>query len=171
MAARNNPARDSAERTLEMTRIFEGPRALVFKLWTDPRHARNWWGPSDYPATSLEMDLRQGGKWRGCLRSTENGKELWQGGVFREVVPPERIVFTFAWEEEGERGFETLVTVSFAEEGEKTRMTFRQAPFSSVARRDVPPRTASGRRRRRDSRRTSPRQAPDRRRPPRTTAS
>ena len=136
MAARNNPARDSAERTLEMTRIFEAPRALVFKLWTDPRHARNWWGPSDYPATSLEMDLRQGGKWRGCLRSTENGKELWQGGVFREVVPPERIVFTFAWEEEGERGFETLVTVSFAEEGEKTRMTFRQAPFSSVAQRD-----------------------------------
>jgi uncharacterized protein YndB with AHSA1/START domain len=136
VAARNNAATDSSERALVMTRTFEAPRALVFRLWTDARHTRNWWGPSDYPATFLEMDVRPGGKWRGCLRSTESGKELWQGGVFREVVPPERIAFTFAWEEEGERGLETLVTVSFAEEGGKTEMTFHQTPFQSVAERD-----------------------------------
>jgi uncharacterized protein YndB with AHSA1/START domain len=70
------------------------------------------------------------------LRSTETGKELWQGGVFRDVVPPYRLVFTFAWDEEVERGFETVVTVVFTEKDGKTLMTFRHAPFRSIAERD-----------------------------------
>jgi uncharacterized protein YndB with AHSA1/START domain len=61
----------------------------------------------------------------------ENGEELWLGGVFREVVEFERIVFTFAWEEEGERGLETLVTITLTEQAGKTRMDFRQSPFQS----------------------------------------
>jgi uncharacterized protein YndB with AHSA1/START domain len=70
------------------------------------------------------------------LRSPESGEELWHGGVFREVVPPYRLEFTFAWDEDGERGFETVVTVEFAEIDCKTQMTFRQAPFRSVTERD-----------------------------------
>ena len=127
---------DPAERELIITRIFDAPREVVFKAWTDPRHAMNWWGPRDYPATHLEMDLRPGGAWRGCLTSIADGSELWHKGVFREVAPPERLVFTFAWEEEGERGLETLVTVTFADRGGKTLMTFRHAPFQSVEERD-----------------------------------
>lgn len=84
----------------------------------------------------MEMDLRPGGIWRGCLTAKESGKELWQGGVFREVSPPERISFTFAWDEEGERGLETLVMIVFTEEAGKTRMTFSQAPFQSDRERD-----------------------------------
>jgi uncharacterized protein YndB with AHSA1/START domain len=61
---------------------------------------------------------------------------LWHHGVFREVVPPERLVFTFVWEEEGERGVENLVTITFAEEAGKTRLTLWQTPFQSVAERD-----------------------------------
>lgn len=118
-------------RELVITRVFDAPRALVFKLWTDPRHVAKWWGPRDYPATQMKMDVRPGGTWRGCL-THENGDELWLGGVYREVSPPERLAFTFAWEEEGERGLETLVTVTFVEEGGKTKMTFRHAPFRSV---------------------------------------
>ena len=121
---------------LVITRDFDAPRALVFAAWTDPDHARHWWGPKDYPATHLEMDVRPGGKWRNRLTSTETGRDLWHGGVFREVVPPERLVFTFAWEEDGERGLETVVTVTFAERGGRTRMTFRQAPFRSAGERD-----------------------------------
>ena len=136
MAGRSSTATGSPGPALEMARVFEAPRALVFALWTDPRHAQNWWGPSDHPASFLEMDVRPGGAWHGCLRSRESGKELWQGGVFREVVPPDRVVFTFAWEEEGVRGLETLVSVTFAEEGGRTRMSFRQAPFRSAASRD-----------------------------------
>jgi uncharacterized protein YndB with AHSA1/START domain len=57
-------------------------------------------------------------------------------GVFREIVAPERLVFTFAWDEEGERGLETLVTITFAEQNGKTLMTFRQIPFQSAEERD-----------------------------------
>ncbi len=125
-----------AARALTLTRLFDAPRTLVFAAFTDPEHALNWWGPRDFPATHLEMDLRPGGAWRGCLTSPEDGRVLWQGGVFREIVPPRRLVFTFAWDEEGERGLETLVTIEFAEQGGKTLMTFRQAPFQSDGERD-----------------------------------
>jgi uncharacterized protein YndB with AHSA1/START domain len=136
VASSRNPIVEPAERELVITRFFDAPRELVFKAWTDPRHAIKWWGPRDYPATHLEMDVRPGGAWRKHLTSTQTGKELRQRGVFREVVAPERLVFTYAWEEEGERGLETLVTVTLAEQGSKTLMTFRQVPFQSVAERD-----------------------------------
>jgi uncharacterized protein YndB with AHSA1/START domain len=136
VAETNSPGLKPAERELVVTRVFDAPRALVFKVWTDPSHAGIWWGPKDHPATEMEMDVRPGGVWRGCLRSTDDGRELWLGGVFREIAAPERVVFTFAWEEAGERGLETLVTITFAEQGGKTLMTFRQTPFQSVEERD-----------------------------------
>ena len=136
MAARHDHIVEPAERELVIIRIFDAPRELVFRAWTDPRLAKDWFGPRDYPATHMEMDVRPGGAWRGCLRSTESGKELRLGGVFREVTPPERVIFTFAWEEEGERGLETEVTLTFTERDGKTRMIFRQVPFQSVEERD-----------------------------------
>ena len=121
-----------ADRTLVITREFAAPRRLVFKAWTDPAHAARWGGPRGYTATSVTGDLRPGGRWRTCLRRDEDGKELWQGGIYREVVEPERLVFTFAWDQDdGSPGHETLVTVTFAEQGEWTRMTFRQAVFAT----------------------------------------
>jgi uncharacterized protein YndB with AHSA1/START domain len=125
-----------AERELVITRLFDAPRELVWRMWTDPDHARNWWGPVHHPAVDLTMNARPGGRWRHCLRSVETGAELWAHGVFREVVPPRRLVFTFAWEEEGERGRENVVTIDFAEENGRTRMTFRQTPFWSDGERD-----------------------------------
>src|SRR5262245_4135406 len=118
-----------AEHGLVIRRLIDAPRALVFEMWTDPRHAAQWWGPRDHPATHIAMDARPGGAWRHCLRSIETGAELWQSGVFREVVPPDRLVFTFAWDEDGARGLDTLVTVTFAEENGKTLLTMHQAPF------------------------------------------
>jgi len=124
------------DRELFITRVFDAPAALLFKLWTDPGHRLKWWGPRDYPVTHMEMDVRPGGVWRGCLRAKDGGRELWQGGRFLEVEAPYRVVFTFAWEEEGERGLETMVTINFTDESGKTRMTFRQTPFQSAAERD-----------------------------------
>lgn len=121
---------------LNITRTFDAPRELVFKLWTDPEHVRHWWGPLTCPAAILEMDVRPGGNWRGCLHRVEDGRKLWQGGVFQEVKAPERLAFTFSWDEEGERGIETLVTIDFTEQDGKTQMRFRQTPFQSVAERD-----------------------------------
>ena len=128
--------RQVAERELLIERVFNAPRELVFRAWTDPEHARQWFGPRDYPAREVTMDVRPGGRWRSCLRSTETGQELWLGGVYREIVAPERLVFTFAWEEEGERGLETLVTITFAERDGTTHMVFRQTPFQSDGERD-----------------------------------
>jgi uncharacterized protein YndB with AHSA1/START domain len=124
------------DRDLLITRVFDAPREAVFKAWTDPRHAVNWFGPKDYPATHMEMEVRRGGRWFSRLRSVEDGRELGVGGVFREITPPERLVFTFAWDEEGERGQEMLVTLTFEDEAGKTRFTLRQEVFASVAERD-----------------------------------
>jgi uncharacterized protein YndB with AHSA1/START domain len=136
MSASTSAITKPAERELVITRLFDAPRELVFEAWTDPKHLAQWWGPRDYPAAQVKLDVRPGGAWRHCLRSTETGNDLWHRGVFREVVAPERLVFTFAWEEEGERGLETLVTVTFADDGGKTRMTLRQTPFQSDGERD-----------------------------------
>jgi uncharacterized protein YndB with AHSA1/START domain len=123
-------------RELTITRVFDAPRELVWRMWTDPAHARRWWGPRHHPATHLELDARAGGRWRIRLTGAETGRELWQGGVFREVKKPERLVFTFKWDEGHGPAEEMLVTITFAEEGgkesKKTRMTFHQTPFVSA---------------------------------------
>jgi uncharacterized protein YndB with AHSA1/START domain len=125
------------DRVLVITRVFDARRELVFRAWTDPAHTARWMGPRGYTAMHMKQDLRPGGAWRACLRKDDNGEELWQGGVLREVVPPERLVFTFGWyTDDGRPGHETVVTVTFADEHGKTRMTFHQAAFETVGQRD-----------------------------------
>ena len=99
--------------TLHMQRVFDAPRALVWRAWTNPEVMVLWLGPVEWPAVSASQDLRVGGAWRACLRSPQTGQELWQGGVYREIVPEERLVFTFKWDESHEDGppVDTLVTV------------------------------------------------------------
>jgi uncharacterized protein YndB with AHSA1/START domain len=134
--------RPLADRELVITRILDAPASLVFKLWTDPAHVTRWLGPRGFTATHMESDLRPGGAWCACLRRDETGAELWQRGVYREIIEPERLVFTFAWDDaNGRPGHETLVTITFveqagAEHAGKTTMTFRQAVFESVEQRD-----------------------------------
>jgi uncharacterized protein YndB with AHSA1/START domain len=135
--ARASAAPDVAERVLVITREFDAPRELVFKLWTDPAHAKHWMGPRGFTATHFDQDPRPGGAWRACLRPDNGGRDLWQGGIVREIVVPERLVYSFAWDgENGRRGPETLVTITFAAHGGKTKMTFHQAVFESVGQRD-----------------------------------
>ncbi|MCA1993132.1 MAG: SRPBCC domain-containing protein [Coleofasciculus sp. S288] len=123
-------------RELTITRVFDAPRRLVFKVWTQPEHFARWLGPKDFTTTFCQMDVRVGGTYRACIRSPE-GKNHWMQGVYRELVEPERLVFTFAWEdEEGKPKHETLVTVTFAEHDGKTKLTFHQAFFLSVEARD-----------------------------------
>ena len=135
---KKDPAKSDAPNELKITRVFNAPRATVYKMFTEIEHALAWGGPRDYPMTHLEADLRPGGKWRACLRAKESGEELWQSGVYREIVPLERLVYTFAWDEEsGNSPMETLITLTFADAAEgKTEMTFHQAPFASTESRD-----------------------------------
>jgi uncharacterized protein YndB with AHSA1/START domain len=88
------------DRVLVIEREFDAPRALVWKMFTDPRHAANWMGPPDYPSVLHEADVRPGGKWRGRLRAVDGSRELGQGGEYREVKEPERLAFTFYWDQD-----------------------------------------------------------------------
>ena len=136
MVTTTEAAAVAAERELVITRVLDAPRSLVFKVWTQPEHLARWWGPKGFTAPSCKMDLRPGGAWRACIRSPEGTEHRMQGS-YREIVEPERLVFTFAWEDdEGESGHQTLVTVTFAEQDGKTRLTFHQATFESVESRD-----------------------------------
>ena len=121
---------------LVITRVFDAPRSLVFKAWTEPEHLVHWSAPRGFTITHSEGDLRPGGAWRACMRSPD-GKDLWLGGEYREIIEPERLVFTHAWDgTDGKPGHETLVTVTLADRAGKTEMTFRQAFFDSVEARD-----------------------------------
>jgi uncharacterized protein YndB with AHSA1/START domain len=126
----------SPDRELWITHVFDAPRDLVFKAWTDPVHLARWSGPRGFTASHSTMDIRPGGAFRSCLRSPE-GVEHWVRGIYREIVEPERLVFTHAWEDStGTPGLETLVTITFADHGRKTSMTFHQAIFASIESRD-----------------------------------
>jgi len=135
MAAQNN-ATKMADDELSITRTFDAPVSLVFRVWQQPEHVRRWLGPKAFTCTSLDMDFRPGGTWRACIVSKEYG-ESWMGGRYREIEPDRRIVYTFAWEDGRDQpGIETLVTVTLEERDGKTVQTFHQAPFLHVEARD-----------------------------------
>ena len=128
---------------LSVTRFFDAPRERVYEAFTNPQHGRHWGGPRGFTALNVEQDARPGGKWRLCLHQTGDWKggthpDLWQGGVFKELVPPERLGYTFAWE--GQGGLptrETEITIRFTEvDGNRTKMDFHQAFFDSAEMRD-----------------------------------
>ena len=125
------------------TRVFDAPRELVFRSWTEPEHLKRWWGPKGFTTPFCEIDLRPGGVFLYCMRSPE-GRDHWGKGVYREIVVPERIVLTSSFADaqgnvvpathygmSPEWPLETLLTVAFEEEAGKTRVTLRYE--------DVPP--------------------------------
>jgi len=114
----------SDRRELTITRIFNAPRALVWRAWTDPKQLARWWGPKDFINPRCEMELRPGGAIRVDMRDPD-GVDHPMTGVFHEIVEPERLVFTtsaFA-DEEGNPRLQVLNTVSFAERNGKTKLT------------------------------------------------
>ena len=144
MAARNSAESASMDRELTITRIFDAPRELVFKAWSKPEHLMRWWGPHGCKLTVCEADFRPGGSWRFCMVGP-SGVEEWQQGMYREVVEPERLVFSYSFPQ-GSRGFtddakskpghQTVVTVNFYDDDGKTRLTVHQAVFENNAVRD-----------------------------------
>lgn len=122
---------------LVITRTFRAPRELVWKAWSDPKQMIQWMGPRSHPARHLEGEFRPGGVWRCCLTAADGSGDLWQGGIYHEIVEPERMVFTFAWDgDDGKPENEMLITLTFVEDGAGTKMTLRQTGFRSVEQRD-----------------------------------
>jgi uncharacterized protein YndB with AHSA1/START domain len=137
MAARNSAEAASAGLELLITRTFDAPRSLVFKAWAEPERMACWAGPKGFTMTSCEMDPRPGGVFRLSMRSPE-GTDHRVRGVYHEIVEDERLVYTWAWvDTQGKPGHETLITVTFADHGEKTKLTLHQAIFESATARDA----------------------------------
>jgi len=117
------------DRELVINRVFEAPRSLVFKAWTDPKHMTQWWGPKGFTNPVCEVDARPGGAIRIVMRAPDDAPahargDHSMGGVFLEVVEPERLVFTATVDDaDGDRLFEVLNTVTFVERGGKTMLT------------------------------------------------
>jgi uncharacterized protein YndB with AHSA1/START domain len=121
-----------SDREIVMTRIFDAPRDLVFEAHTSCEHMSNWWGPRKYDIASCEMDFRPGGKWRIVHRAP--GEEHGFHGEFREIVPPERIVWTFEYE--GMPGHVSVETLTLEEHDGKTTITTISV-FDTVEERDA----------------------------------
>ena len=137
MAQTTSVANSAEERELVITRVFDAPRNLVFKAWTQPEHLARWWGPQGFVNVAWEMDVRPGGVWFRRMRAPD-GTLFTKRGVYREVVPPERLVFTYVNEAaDGTLDRETLVTLTFDEQGARTRLTLQHTGFDSVESRDA----------------------------------
>jgi len=101
MSAQIKNAAHANDRVLIIERAFAAPRDLVFKMWTVREHVSRWLAPRGFTITQSDADVRPGGAWRSCMRSPE-GVDHCVGGVYRDVVENERLVFTHAWD--GDKG-------------------------------------------------------------------
>ncbi len=122
---------------LIITRTFDAPRDLVWKAWTDPEYYKKWWGPKYFTAPIGKLDLRVGGKYLSCMRGPD-GRDYWSTGVYREIIPLEKLVMTDSFADEkgnvvpashygmaGEFPLELLVTITLEDAGGKTKMTLK----------------------------------------------
>jgi uncharacterized protein YndB with AHSA1/START domain len=114
MSVQNAIATDTADREITITRLLNAPRELVFEVWINPDHIRNWWGPNGFTNTIHKMDVRPGGEWELVMHGPD-GVDYKNRSIFKEVVKPEQIVF-----EHFNPNF--ITTVTFTAEGSKTRL-------------------------------------------------
>ena len=113
------------EGTVDIVRVFDAPRTLVWKAWTDPRMMAQWFGPRGFTASVPELDVRVGGSLRIVMHGPD-GNDYPMKGVFREVVAPERLVFSnIAVDKDGNHLLEGETTVTFAEQDGKTTLTLQ----------------------------------------------
>ncbi len=124
---------------MTITRIFDAPRELVWKAWSDPEQLKRWWGPEHFTAPTCKVDFRVGGIYHFCMRSPE-GQDFWSTGQYQEITPIERLVFTDSFADAfgnvvaptyygmgDDFPSELVVTVMFEALADKTRMTMHHA--------------------------------------------
>ncbi|MEW9669995.1 SRPBCC domain-containing protein [Ammoniphilus sp. 3BR4] len=126
---------------LILERIFDAPRELVFKAFTEAEHLKHWWGPRGWVLTVCKVDFRPGGIWHYCMKCMDEnqgdfyGYESWGKGVYREIAEAEKIVyvdyFSDAEGKEAEGMPSTLITVTFADDEGRTKLVNR-AQFESA---------------------------------------
>jgi len=126
-----NAAAETRKPDMLLTRVFDAPRELVWKAWTEPRHLMQWFGPHGFTNPACELDLRPGGMWRHVMRGPD-GKDYPFLAIFREVVVPERLVFVSYVPEMDNSLFEILNIATFTEQGGKTKLTLEAQVLKST---------------------------------------
>jgi glutathione S-transferase len=122
--------------TLRITREFNAPRQRVFDAFIQPEALQQWFGPGGFTVPRCEVDARPGGRYQIQLH-TPDGEVNIVGGEFREITPPEKLVFTWAWLKGDQPGTQTLVTLTFAERAGKTELTLLQTGFDTAHDREM----------------------------------
>ncbi len=118
--------------SLEITRIFPAPPQRIFRAWTDPAELRKWWKVGDgMTLTVAELDLRVGGEFRIGVESREGNVHMVRGR-FLEVIPPERLVYTWIVDDPNLEKMETLVTADFRESESGTKVTIKHERLSNA---------------------------------------
>jgi uncharacterized protein YndB with AHSA1/START domain len=120
----------NADREIVATRVFDAPRDLVFKMWTDREHVARWWGPKGFTNTIYEMDVSPGGVWRFVMHGPD-GVDYQNKVVYIEIVKPERLVYSHV------SAPQFQMTVTFEEQGAKTKVTARMLFESATLRNNV----------------------------------
>ena len=129
---------------VRITRIFDAPRAQIWKTWNDPEEIKKWWGPKDYTSPECKVDFRVGGKYLYCMKA-KDGEEFWSTGTYKEITALEKIVCTDSFSDENGKiihasqlGFpgngwpmELHVTILFEDLEGKTKMTLIHLGFPS----------------------------------------
>jgi len=126
-------ASPSIETTLRLRRTFQAPREKVFRAWTDPDQMKHWCAPSADYETAAEVDLRVGGKYRIQMMH-KNGASHTAFGEYQEVIEPEKLVYTWSWEDGSVSG--SLVTVEFRDLGSATELLLMHERFPTTEWRD-----------------------------------
>jgi uncharacterized protein YndB with AHSA1/START domain len=108
----------------------------VFAACVEPEKLAQWWGPAGFTSPSVGLDLRKGGRYRITMQPPD-GEAFHLRGEFREVDPPQRLVYTFEWEEPDPDDQETMVTLSFVDHREGTKLVLDQRPLATEARRTL----------------------------------
>jgi uncharacterized protein YndB with AHSA1/START domain len=131
--AKANVGEHGAGRELTITRVFDAPRKVVFAAWTDAKQVAQWWGPTGFTNPVCELDVRPGGAILIHMRAPD-GTVYPMSGVYKEVVEPERIVFTSAaLDKDGKAMFENLNTIIFSEQDGKTTVVVSVKVLKSSA--------------------------------------
>jgi len=129
----------STDHPFVISRTFDAPRKLVWKMWTEPERFKQWFGPKGSTVSEFKIDLRVGGTALSCIR-TPDGREMWGKFIFREIAPPERLVYDqYFTDREGGIArhpmvptwpLQMLTTVTFTEQKGKTTLTVQWTPVN-----------------------------------------
>lgn len=124
---------DSGRLTLHLERVLRASPEEVFDACVDPAKLAEWWGPDGFTSPSIELDVREGGRYRITMQPP-GGEAFHLRGEFRAIDRPRRLVYTFVWEEPDPDDRETVVTLSFLDHSEGATVVLEQGPFKTEAR-------------------------------------